>query len=637
MSETADLINEKTQNLNSKLRQREIYDPRILDVDDTSKALWNSESVELAVNGIANGYKLRDYPFLKNVKNGLIRKANLAFKYSEEELDIIQVCSEDKEFFANNFGKLKTEDKGWINIALRNYQCKMLRQFDLERWSLLMLPRQSGKTVTTVIELVHYALFNIDKDIVVVAQNDKSVNEILSKIKEFIIGLPFFLQPGVLYFNKKGCAFDNGCKIVVGVASESLVQGLAIDFLFIDEFAYIRDTIIRKFWNNIYPALSNNPKSKCIIASTPNGRNYFFEFWKAAEGRVSRFIPFRIYWWEVPGRDEQFKLDTIANTSIEAWEMGFECSFDTALKSIFATQVQKRLREIQLQFENEWSIQNHYLGEKFNMKFVSQNKIPFDFQKDYFILGIDISEGLDQDSSVAKLRKVSWDSNLKKLVYESVGIFKSNDISVEDFAQWFMDFSKYFKTDRFRAVIENNTYGAEFFSQVKSLKINDPKYSWFDNIIIAKFMRKAKDDYENGIRWNHSNKRVAVKSLADLTTQNIMRETNYDVIEEYLNFGKGKNDVYKAQYGHDDTVMADVSTSHFIKSNNIYATAFLKVAESDLRALCNDEDIELVRKREEEQRKKDSVYKTENGFELRNHAEHVKTPITDDYLMGLLQ
>jgi len=198
-TETAENINQRTNTLNSTLRQKEIYDPRVLDVDDSSKALWNSESVELAVKGIASGYKLKEYPFLKNVKNGLLRKANLPFKYTDDELELIQLCAEDKEFFGDNFGKLKTEDKGWINIKLRDYQQKLLKQFDKERWSILMMARQSGKTVTSVIELVHYALFNIDRDIVVVAQNDKSVNEILSKIKEFIIGLPFFFYNQVVY------------------------------------------------------------------------------------------------------------------------------------------------------------------------------------------------------------------------------------------------------------------------------------------------------------------------------------------------------------------------------------------------------------------------------------------------------
>ena len=47
-----------------------------------------------------------------------------------------------------------------------------------------MFPRQSGKTTTTVIDIVHFLIFNIEKDCVVIAQSERVVMEILAKIKE---------------------------------------------------------------------------------------------------------------------------------------------------------------------------------------------------------------------------------------------------------------------------------------------------------------------------------------------------------------------------------------------------------------------------------------------------------------------
>jgi hypothetical protein len=113
--------------------------------------------------------------------------------------------------------------------------------------------------------------------------------EILAKVKEAFASMPFFMQPGVLRWTKSGCMLDNGCRLFVGVASESVVQGFSLDYVFIDEFAYIPNNRVQKFWNNIYPTLANNPESKCIIASTPNGRNLFWELWQAArnDGKVT--------------------------------------------------------------------------------------------------------------------------------------------------------------------------------------------------------------------------------------------------------------------------------------------------------------------------------------------------------------
>ena len=192
--------------------------------------------------------------------------------------------------------------------------------------------------------------------------------------------------------------------------------------------------MVKSFWNNIYPTLVNNPDSKCTLASTPNGRNLFWELWVGAELKTNRFIQSRIYWYEVPGRDEKFKLDTIANIGIEGWEMGFECSFDTQLKSIFRFQTQKLLRDNQLSHSNLWSVDNHYLGKLYNIEFISQNVVKYDLKNDWFIIGNDLAEGLGQDSTAFKIRKIDWCKTTKKLIYTTIGVLRDNEISIEDWA-----------------------------------------------------------------------------------------------------------------------------------------------------------------------------------------------------------
>ena len=634
ISTTAEQINKSSDKLNQMIKSREVYDPRIIDVDGTGKSLWSTESVGLAVKGLAEGYKLRENPFLKSVKGALLRKSALPFKYTEDELEILGICAEDKEFFGDNFSKLKDGEKGWVNITLRDYQRNLLKRYTNNKWNIIMFPRQMGKTTTTIVEIVHFCTFNIDKDTVVIAQSDKVVNEILAKLKEAFSGLPYFMQPGFVSFNKKGFVLDNGCRLSIGIASESVVQGFSLDLLYIDEFAFIKESMVKKFWSNIYPSLVNNPFSRCIITSTPNGRNTFFELWKGAELKTNKFVPYRIYWYDLerPGGHEQFKNDTIANVGIDAWEMNFECSFDTQLKSIFTTSVQKKLRANQTRFEKKWSKENDALGTKYDMEFISKDIVDYDFKKDYFLLGIDLAEGLDQDATIAKLRKIDWDKNQKKLIYTTVGVYRNNQIAVEDFAPWLMDFSKEFDQNKTRFIVENNTYGAELFSYIKALKLYDAKYQNFDSVIFAKFRRESKDSFEYGIRWNGANKKIAVKSFSNLISDNTLIENHWLSIEEYLNFGKNKNGTYAAQYGHDDLTMSDVTISHFIKCNNIYSTTFLNTTKDDLRFIYNDEDEAVVLAREEKKRKEANVYRLD-GFELRNHSDHVQEDQSDIYLL----
>ncbi len=620
MSEVVDAINSRTTELNQKLGGNKVFDPRVIE-EDGSKRIWSSESVRLAENGLKEGYKLVESPYLKTVQGALLRRANLPFQYTEEELEILQACFEDKFFFCDNFGKLKDAQFGWQNIKLRDYQRELMHRYDNNRWNIIMFPRQSGKTTTTVLEICYFLKFNQDKDCVVIAQSEKVVNEILTKIKECFAGLPFFMQPGFVSFTKKGCVLDNGCRLSIGIASESVVQGFSLDFLYIDEFAYIKNSLVDKFWNNIYPTLINNPESKCIITSTPNGRNKFYQLWTAAESRQNKFVPYRIYWYDVPGRDEQFKIDTIANVGAEGWEMGFECSFDTQLKSIFHSTTQKKLRWAQKESQELWSRANHPLGEVFDIEFISQEVIKYNLKQDYFLIGVDLGEGLEQDETILKIKKLEWDKNKKKIIYRSIGVFHSNEISVEDFATMNLELMKYFDINKVRWVVENNNYGGEYFNQIKNLKLYESrKYSYYDEIVFAKFNRDSKDDYELGIRWNQSNKKTAVKSFSNLVKNDIMEETHYLSIEEYLNFGKQKNNTYAAQYGHDDLVMADVSISYFINSNNLYAKSFFLEAEPYLRQIFGDIDPEVQRKIDEEKRKEKNKFNLD-GWTIRDHQK----------------
>lgn len=630
-NDIADIINEKTKAINRQIRSKDFFDPRIMD-ESGSRTLWSSESVQLAMSGIVEGYKLKESPFLKTTRDALLRKAGLPFNYTEDELEVLKLVWKDKMFFCNNFGTLKDGDRGWVPIQLRDYQTNLLHKYTQNRWNIVMFPRQSGKTTTTVLEIVHFMISNIDKDCVVIAQSEKVVNETLSKIKECFAGLPFFMQPGFISFNKKGCVLDNGCRLSIGIASESVVQGFSLDLLYIDEFAYIKNSMVDRFWNNIYPTLINNPNSRCIITSTPNGRNKFHTLWVGAEEKTNKFKSYRIYWYDVPGRDEQFKADTIANVGIEGWEMGFECSFDTQLKSIFNSKIQKHLRFGQSEHQHDWHFNNHPVGNKFEISFINQNIIQYNLKNDYFLLGIDLGEGLGQDDTVLKIKKVEWSIEKKCLIYKSVGVYRNNDIAVEDFAQMNLDLLKEFDSSKIRVVVENNNYGGEYFNQIDNLKKYEEVYYEFDNIVFAQFERDSKKDFERGVRWNGSNKKVGVKAMSSLISKGEMEETHYSSIEQYLNFGRMKNDTFAAQYGHDDLVMPDVTIAYFVKSNNLYARAFLNEITYNLRLINNDVDEKIAKHLAEEKEKRENMYSRE-GFIVRNHSEYLKGQRKDVYVL----
>ena len=94
-----------------------------------------------------------------------------------------------------------------------------------------------------------------------------------------------------------------------------------------DEFAFIPNHIADDFFASVYPTISSGQKTKVIIVSTPRGMNHFYRMWHDAERNKNEYVPTEVHWSEVPGRDEAWKEQTIANTSEQQFKVEFECEF----------------------------------------------------------------------------------------------------------------------------------------------------------------------------------------------------------------------------------------------------------------------------------------------------------------------
>ena len=82
-----------------------------------------------------------------------------------------------------------------------------------------------------------------------------------------------------------------------------------------------------EFYKSVYPTISSGKETKIVFTSTPAGINHYHKLWKdAVEGRSS-FIPIKVTWRDKPGRDEEWRRQTIANTSEEAFIQEHEAEF----------------------------------------------------------------------------------------------------------------------------------------------------------------------------------------------------------------------------------------------------------------------------------------------------------------------
>jgi hypothetical protein len=243
-----------------------------------------------------------------------VRKGGLAFKLTPEELEEYAKCKINVQYFARKYCKIKLSDGTVGNMTFkgRQYQKKMLDMIVNHRFTIFMCSRQIGKTISTAIAILHYCIFNSNKNVMLMANKLTTSVEILDKIKEIYKYLPFFLKPGVSSWQARTLIFkDTGCRIMTSARTKEPAIGFTIDFLYLDEFAHIPRNIIESFYRAAYPTVSAIDNSKIVITSTPNGKNLFWRILDAAElpdgdPRKNNFKPYRVYWWQVPGRNTTY-------------------------------------------------------------------------------------------------------------------------------------------------------------------------------------------------------------------------------------------------------------------------------------------------------------------------------------------
>jgi intein/homing endonuclease len=185
----------------------------------------------------------------------------------------------------------------------------------------------SGKSTTAVSYLLHYAIFNDNVNIAILANKAQTAKDLLARLQLAYENLPKWLQQGVKIWNKASLELDNGSKIIAASTSASSVRGGTYNIIFLDEFAFIPNQIAEEFFRSTYPTITSGQNTKVIIISTPNGMNLYYKLWLEAERKLNGYIPTEVAWNEVPGRDSKFKEQTISNIGIDAWNQEFECSF----------------------------------------------------------------------------------------------------------------------------------------------------------------------------------------------------------------------------------------------------------------------------------------------------------------------
>ena len=259
--------------------------------------------------------------------NPNLKKGHTPSRFSKKQIEEVLKCMDDPKYFISSYLKIVTIDKGLVPFEMYPFQEKMVDTFHKNRFTICKLPRQSGKSTIIVSYLLHYVLFNDNVNVAILANKSSTARDLLGRLQLAYEHLPKWMQQGVLNWNKGSIELENGSKIVAASTSSSAVRGSTFNIIFLDEFAYVPNNIAEEFFSSVYPTISSGQSSKVMIVSTPHGMNMFYKMWMDAVNKKNDYVPTEVHWSEVPGRDEEWKEQTIRNTSIEQFQTEFECEF----------------------------------------------------------------------------------------------------------------------------------------------------------------------------------------------------------------------------------------------------------------------------------------------------------------------
>jgi hypothetical protein len=167
-----------------------------------------------------------------------------------------------------------------------------------------MFPRQYSKTTSVAAYLLHYIIFNDNKNVAILANKASAAREVMSRIQLMFEELPKWLQPGIRTWNKGDIHTENGSKIFTAATSPSGVRGKSVNVLYIDEAGFVPGAIWESFWSSVYPTISSGKQTKVIMTSTPYGMNHFWKLWNDSVNKLNDFVSFRVQWHEHPERDD---------------------------------------------------------------------------------------------------------------------------------------------------------------------------------------------------------------------------------------------------------------------------------------------------------------------------------------------
>ena len=506
----------------------------------------------------------------KYLGNSNLKAAGVTINFSEKQIAEYMRCANDPVYFIKNYVKIVSLDKGTIPFELYDFQEKMIEGIHSNRFVIAKCPRQSGKSTTVTSYLLHHILFNQNMSVAILANKLTTARELLGRLKMAYEFLPMWLQQGVIEWNKGSIVLENGSKVLASATSSSAIRGGSFNFLLLDEFAYVPQHVAEEFFSSVYPTITSGNTTKVVMTSTPNGLNMFYKIWvnankKMGEEGKNEYFPIEVGWRDIPGRDDAWKKQTIANTSEQQFNTEFNCEFLGSLHTLILPDKIKSL------------------AYKTPMYFTADGlRIYHKPEPDHiYVLVADTARGQGKDYHAFTVIDVT------QMPYEVVATFRNNTMAPMLYPNAIYPIARQY--NKAYVLIEINDLG----QQVADILHKDLEY---ENLVYVQ-MQGRKGQVVNGgfgtagtammgVKTSVATKRIGCAILKTLIEDSKLIVNDFGIIDEMCSFVASAESC-EAEEGHNDDLVMSLVLFSWLTSQEY----FKQMTGNDIRKDLYEEQI----------------------------------------------
>jgi hypothetical protein len=475
---------------------------------------------------------MRSYKGNKNLK-----AAGVKMNFTKEQIAERIKCKNDPLYFIEKYMKVIHVDRGLVPFEMYDFQKEYVDLIHKNRFVIAKLPRQCGKSTSTVGYILWEVLFGPMQNIGILANKAATAREILGKLRLAYEYIPLWMQQGIVSWNKASIELENGSRVMAASTASSSARGYTYNLILLDEFAFVPHTVADEFFTSVYPTVSSGKTTKVIMVSTPNGMNLFYKYWCEAiekdDNGKSRngYVPFEVHWSQVPGRDEEWKEMTLKNIGQDRFNQEFECEFLGSTSTLISPAKLKEIPWIKPPVIDRNDLKAYEEPQKGHS----------------YVVVVDNSRGQGQDYSAFSIIDVT------EMPYKQVVVYKSNKIDPILYPTLIMNCA--IKYNEAYVLCENNDIG----SQTVTILYDELEYpNVFSTVPRGRGGQQLTAGFKAGsklgVAMSISVKQKGCVNLKSLIESDQLAIKDYWTIEELSSFiARGKS--YAAEDGrHDDVV-----------------------------------------------------------------------------------